>query len=57
MLTIKKVLKSRTVWTVVVLFLLGGVNSVKGYFPPTYYTLMSGILSAFAIFFRADARQ
>ena len=48
--------KSRTVWTVVVLFLLGGIKQMSDFLPNDVYTLLQGILTAMVIYFRANPR-
>lgn len=50
-------LKSRTVWTVVVLFLVNGVGAIHGYIPAGYLPLVDGILGILAIYFKLSPSQ
>lgn len=51
-----KFLKSRTTWTVIVMFLVGGIEAISSYFSPAVLTLLEGLLGAAAIYFRVDQR-
>ena len=49
-------LKSRTVWTVVLLFLISGVNAVQQYVPADYLTPVQGLLALLAVYFRVNPK-
>lgn len=51
-----KFLKSRTVWTVVLMFLVGGVSGVKELIPQDYVLYVNGLLAIAALYFRTHAR-
>ncbi len=46
--------KSRTVWTIVVMFLIGGIVGVKNMLPPAWVTLIDALLGILAIYFRVN---
>ena len=50
-------LKSRTVWTIVVIFIINGVSGIKEYIPANWLPLVNGILGILAIYFRVKPRQ
>ena len=50
-------LKSRTVKTILVIFLLNGVSSIQTYIPAEWLPLVNGILSILAIYFRVDQKR
>ena len=50
------ILKSRTNWTIAVTFLLGGFESISGFMSPEISTLVLGLLSALAIYFRTNPK-
>jgi len=52
----KKLLKSRTVWTVAVLFLISGVKGITEFIPAGWLPLIQGVLSLLAMYFRVDAK-
>jgi len=45
-------LRSRTVWTVIALFIINGVAGIRGYIPSDWLPLIDGILGLLAIYFR-----
>lgn len=49
-------LKSRTVWTVVLMFVVGGITGVKELIPTEYMLYVNGLLAMAAIYFRAHPR-
>jgi len=51
-----KALKSRTVWTVIIMFLIGGVEAISAKLDPSLLTLFEGILGFLAIYFRVDQK-
>lgn len=48
--------RSRTVWSIAVLFVLGGVKQISDFLPNDIYTLSQAVLSALAIYFRSNPR-
>jgi len=52
-----KYLKSRTVWTIVILFVINGIGGVRDLLPPVYLTAIDGVLSIAAIYFRISPKQ
>lgn len=55
--TLLKILKSRTVWTIVVIFVINGVQAVHSFIPVTYLPAIDGILSIFAVYFKINPSQ
>jgi hypothetical protein len=51
-----KAIQSRTIWTIVLMFLIGGFQAVQSFFSPEAYIFINGILSLLAGYFRLDAR-
>lgn len=51
-----KILKSRTFWTGVLMFLLGGVQAIEGSMDTEVFILVQGILALFVGYFRANPR-
>ena len=51
------IFKSRTVWTIVVLFLINGVQGIHSMIPAELLPFIDGILSMLAIYFRVAPRQ
>ena len=56
MTTIKQILSSRTVWTVIVIFIINGVAGIRQYIPADWLPVVNGILSLLAIYFRIDQK-
>lgn len=52
-----KALKSRTVWTVVVLFIFSGLEGVRETVGADWARLVDGLLSFMAIYFRVNAKE
>lgn len=50
---IKNLLKSRTVWTFIGLFVFNGLTSVQSMVPENYVGLVNLVLSLLGIYFRA----
>lgn len=50
------ILKSRTVWTIVVMLMLTTLQTAHDLMPEQVYILCESILSAFAVYFRANTR-
>lgn len=53
---LKLALKSRTAWTVVVMFVLNGVTGVRELVPPTLLPLLDAALGILAIYFRVNRK-
>lgn len=49
--------KSRTVWTVVAMFLVGGVSAVQSFIPVQYTGLVEGVLGLLAMYFHINPSQ
>ena len=49
-------LKSRTVWVVVILFVINGIAGVREFIPAGWIPLIDGLLSILAIYFRIDQK-
>lgn len=49
-----QIFKSRTVWTVIVSFLLAGLQTLEGTFEPNVFLLIQAVLGALAVYFRAN---
>lgn len=45
------IFKSRTFWTIVVLFIINGVEGIKEFIPGGYLALVDSILGLLAIYF------
>jgi len=50
-------LKSRTVWAVIVLFIVNGVDGVRENIPANWLSLIDAILSMLAVYFRVNVKQ
>ena len=51
-----KLIKSRTVWVIVVTFVLAGFEGVREFVPIAYQTPLFGILGALAVYFRVNTK-
>ena len=51
-----KWLKSRTIWTLVFIFVLNGFQAIQGSIPPEIAIVVNAVLTALAMYFRIDAR-
>lgn len=49
-------LRSRTTWTIVVLFVINGVSGIRESIPPGWLEPLDALLSILAIYFRASPR-
>ena len=49
-------LRSRTVWTVVLMFLVGGIESIAQFIPDNIETLILALLGVAAGYFRMNPR-
>lgn len=48
---------SRTFWTVVAMFVIGGLNAIISILPPDVQAAAMGILSALAVYFHVNPSQ
>jgi hypothetical protein len=51
------ILKSRTVWAVVLIFVTAGVNAITDFLSPGTLEIVQGVLGILAIYFRVNAVQ
>ncbi len=51
------IFKSRTVWTIIVLFLINGVTGIKDFIPVNWLPLIDGALGVLGIYFRANPKE
>jgi len=56
-MNISQTFKSRTVWMVVILFLIGGFEAITNFIPGSILTIVMAVLSALAIYFRVNPKQ
>ncbi len=54
---ITKIAKSRTFWTVVAMFIIGGTNGVMGLIPTGSVIYVQGALSLLATYFHVNPSQ
>lgn len=54
---LSQVLKSRTVWTFIGLFIFNGLQAVQPMIPQEYVGVINGILALLGIYFRAKPIQ
>jgi len=50
-------LKSRTTWTIVVLFVIGGFQNITGYIPESIMPIINSVLGLLAIYFKISPSQ
>ncbi len=55
--TIINTLKSRTVWTIIALFVINGIGGIHDLIPTAYLPVIDLLLSGLAIYFRISPRQ
>lgn len=55
--TIKTLLKSRTVWTVFAMFIIGGFTSVQDSIPAEALPYVQGVLTMMAMYFKLNPSQ
>ncbi len=53
----KTILKSRTVWTVIFMFIMGGLQAVSEFLPTNVFVFVNGILSVMAVYFKLIPSQ
>ena len=49
-------LKSRTVWVIIILFVINGVEGIRSSIPATALPIIDAILSVLAIYFRVQPK-
>jgi len=52
-----KILNSRTFWTILVMFIIGGTNAITGYIPTALQPIIMGALSLLAVYFKINPSQ
>ncbi len=57
MIKLKQTLKSRTFWTLVVLFLVNGITAIHGSIPSSILPLVDGILGILTVYFHINPSQ
>jgi hypothetical protein len=55
--TIVTMLKSRTVWTVVAMFVIGGIGAVHSLIPAGDVVYVQGVLGLLAVYFKLNPSQ
>ncbi len=50
------IFKSRTIWTIIVLFAINGISGIRDLFPASWLPAIDAILGILAIYFRATPR-
>lgn len=51
-----KAIQSRTVWTIAVMFVIGGVQALESVMSPETFVVVQGALSLLAAYFRVNPR-
>ena len=46
-----KLLKSRTFWTIVIIFVINGISGIREFIPEVALPLIDGLLSILAVYF------
>lgn len=57
MKTIIKALRSRTIWVVVLMFVIGGVNAISDFIPDGVETPLLAVLGFLAVYFKINPSQ
>lgn len=57
MVTLSTVFKSRTTWTVVAMFVIGGVQNVVPFMPASVSDTVQGVLALAAMYFHVNPSQ
>lgn len=55
-MNIKKILSSRTVWTIIILFVINGVTGIREFIPEAWLPAIDGGLALIAIYFRVKPK-
>lgn len=53
----EKAMKSRTVWTILFLFFLNGINSISSEISPDVMAVINPVLGLLAIYFKVSPSQ
>ena len=53
----KKILTSRTNWTIAVMFLIGGFEAISTFIPDPIFTPLMGALGVAAMYFKLNPSQ
>jgi len=53
---VKTAVKSRTAWTIIAMFFIGGVEAVTQFIPGAWLPLVQGALGLLAIYFRVNRK-
>lgn len=51
---IQKALTSRTTWTIIVMFIIGGINAITEFIPEAILVPLNGLLSLLAVYFKVN---
>ncbi|KKN17883.1 hypothetical protein LCGC14_0961420 [marine sediment metagenome] len=51
------ILKSRQMWTVLLLFVINGVDGIRELISPSFLTLLDSVLGFLVIYFRVKPKQ
>lgn len=54
--TLIRAIQSRTIWTIAVMFLIGGVQALQPVMDAETYVIVNGLMSLLAGYFRLNAR-
>lgn len=54
---IGQALTSKTVWTLVALFVIGGVQNIEPFMPAQVATMVDGVLVSLAVYFKVNPSQ
>lgn len=54
---ILKLLKSRQFWTIVLLFIVNGIEGVKEFMPANALPIINSILGLLSVYFRVSPKQ
>lgn len=49
-------IRSRTVWTIVALFVINGIEGIREFFSPQVLTVVDAVLGLTAVYFRLNIR-
>ena len=51
-----KIFKSRTVWTIIILFIVNGIQGIHSYIPTDIMPIVNALLGLAAIYFRVKPK-
>lgn len=55
--TLIKILKSRTTWTIVLMFVIGGIDAITQFLPAEIKDMLLGFLGLLAVYFKINPSQ